>query len=133
MKIVAVHVCFEVVNFKASMKFYAPLFKAADFKKGFGDGKTYAGYYNGPFGLSIGAIKPRRVARKAPTGEEFVVTDHVGFSTGTQKDVYKIAAVMAKAGFKPLFPAQEYTEFGGGFHAVTFCDRDNNVIEFSHR
>jgi hypothetical protein len=40
---------------------------------------------------------------------------------------------MAKAGYVPLFPAQEYPEVGPGFYAVTYCDRDNNVIEFNHR
>ncbi|MCX5784402.1 MAG: hypothetical protein NTX59_01805 [Elusimicrobia bacterium] len=133
MKITATHICFEVSNFKTAMKFYGPLFKAAGFKKSFGDGKNYGGFSNGPFTLIIGAMKPRRVLRKAPTGREFVVADHVGFYTGKRQDVYTIEAVMLKAGFKPLFQAQEYAEFGGGFHGVTFCDRDNNVIEFSHR
>jgi hypothetical protein len=133
MRIIATHICFEVADFKASMKFYGPLFKAGGFKKNFGDGKSYAGFHNGPYTLFIGATKPRRVVRKAPTGKEFVVTDHVGFHTGQRRDVYDIAAAMLKSGFKPLFPAQEYPEFGGGFHSVTFCDRDNNVIEFSHR
>jgi predicted lactoylglutathione lyase len=133
MKITAVHICFEVADFKKAMKFYAPLFKAVGFARGFGDWKTYGGFRNGAFSLTIGDIKPRRITRKAPTGNEFVVTEHVGFYTGRRRDVYAIEAAMAKAGFKPLFPAQAYTEFGPGFHAVTFCDRDNNVIEFSHR
>lgn len=133
MKIKATHICFEVANFKTAMKFYGPLFKAAGFKGGFGDGKTYGGFTSGPFTLGISESKPRRVLRKAPTGKEVVVADHVGFHTGRRQDVYEITAAMEKAGFKPLFSAQEYPEFGGGFHGVTFCDRDNNVIEFSHR
>ncbi len=40
---------------------------------------------------------------------------------------------MTKAGIVPLFPAQECPEFGPGFYAVTYCDPDNNVIEFNHR
>jgi hypothetical protein len=39
---------------------------------------------------------------------------------------------MATAGFTPLFPAKEYPEFSPDFYAVTFCDADNNVIEFGH-
>lgn len=40
---------------------------------------------------------------------------------------------MAMEFYGPLFSAQEYPEFGRGFYAVTFCDPDNNVIEFGHR
>jgi hypothetical protein len=32
----------------------------------------------------------------------------------------------------PLFPAQEYPEFGTGFYAVTYCDTDHNVIELGY-
>ena len=31
-----------------------------------------------------------------------------------------------------IFPAKEYPEFSPDFYAVTFCDADNNVIEFGH-
>jgi len=41
--------------------------------------------------------------------------------------------VSSEAGIEPLFGAKEYPEFGTGFYAVTFCDADNNVIEFGHR
>lgn len=133
MEIKGIHVCMEVENFGEAMKFYGPLFAAGGFKKVWGDGKSYAGYGNGGYTLFIGATKPRRVTRRAPTGEELVVTDHVGFAVGQRRDVDAIDAAMRKAGFKPLFPAAELPEFGPGFYAVTYCDADNNVIEFSHR
>ncbi len=133
MEIKAIHVCMEVENFGKAMGFYGPLFEAAGFVKGWGDGKSYVGHTNGSFTLFIGESRPRRVKRGAPTGEEFVVTDHVGFSVGKREDVDVIDAAMRKAGFKPLFPAAELPEFGPGFYAVTYCDSDNNVIEFGHR
>jgi catechol 2,3-dioxygenase-like lactoylglutathione lyase family enzyme len=133
MELKSVHVCFEVESYPKAMEFYGPLFQAAGFTAGWTDGATYGGYTNGPMTVFIGESKPRRVAKGAPTGEEFVVTDHLGFSVGRREDVDTLAAAMAAAGFQPLFPAREYVEFGPGFYAVTFCDPDNNVIEFGHR
>lgn len=115
------------------MEFYGTLFQAGGFIKGWGDGSTYVGYTLGFLTLFIGQSEQKRVNRLPPTGQEFVVTDHVGISLGTREDVENIAGAMLKAGIKPLFPAQEYPEFGPGFFAVTFCDTDNNVIEFGHR
>jgi len=133
MEIKTVHICFEVADFQKAMAFWKPLVEAGGFAPGWSDGATYAGFTNGPMTLFIGESKPRRVRKEAPTGEEFVVTDHVGFSLARREDVDAIAAAMTMAGFSPLFPAQEYPEFGPGFYAVTYCDPDNNVIEFNHR
>jgi len=41
--------------------------------------------------------------RGAPTGEEFVVADHVGISIGRREDVDALAGAMREAGFTPLF------------------------------
>ena len=56
----------------------------------------------------------------------------ISFSVGRREDVDAIASAMSAAGVTPLFPAREYPEFAPGFYAVTFCDPDNNVIEFGH-
>lgn len=133
MTICAVHICFEAADFARSMTFWQPLFAAAGFRKGWSDGKTYAGYTNGMVTLFIGESAPRRVTRLAPTGQEFVVTDHLGLTLSGREEVEAIAAALVKAGAKVLFPAREYPEFGPGFFAVTFLDPDNNVIEFSCR
>ena len=133
MKIKSIHVCLEVGSYKRAMKFYKPLFSAAGFKKGISDNASYGGFTNGNMTVFIGESQPRRVMRKAPTGEEFVVMDHVGFSVAKKADVDTLDKAMRKAGFKPLFPAQVLPEFGPGFYAVTYRDRDNNVLEFGHR
>ena len=91
------------------------------------------GWRNENIMLAIGTAKPRRVTRKRPTGQEFVVSDHLGLSVASRGDVDKIDKALKKAGFKPLFAAQEYPEFGPGFYAVTFRDADNNIIEFCTR
>ena len=133
MEIKAVHVCLEVSDFQRAVAFWKPMVDAAGFAEGWSDGASYAGYTNGAMTLFFGESKPPRVVRGAPTGQEFVVTDHVGFSVGRREDVDAIASAMRAAGATPLFPAQEYPEFGPGFYAVTFRDQDNNVIEFGHR
>jgi predicted lactoylglutathione lyase len=133
MELKSIHVCLEVSDFPKAMAFWRPMLDAAGFAKGWGDEASYAGYTNGSMTLFFGESKPRRVMRNAPTGQEFVVTDHVGFSVARREDVDAIAGAMTAAGAAPLFPAQEYKEFGPGFYAVTFCDVDNNVIEFGHR
>lgn len=115
------------------MAFYRPLFTAAGFSPAWTDDKTYGGFRNGSVTLFIGESQPRRVTRQAPTGQEFVVTDHIGLSVARREDIDVLATTMKEAGFAPLFPAQEYPEFGPGFYAITFCDRDNNVLEFCHR
>jgi len=132
MTITSIHVCFEVSDLSRAMAFYKPLFAAAGFERYMGDDTTYVGYKHGPFALVIGQEAKRRVTRLAPRGDEFVVTDHVGFSVKSVAEVEAIASAMQAANVKPLFPAQEYPEFGPGFFGVTFIDADNNVLEFGY-
>ena len=132
MELRTVHICLEVASFKKAMEFYRPLLQAAGFVEAWGDSATYCGFKNGTITVAIAESKPRRVIRQAPTGQEIAVADHLGFSVGSREDVDAIARAMATAGFTPLFPAKEYPEFSPDFYAVTFCDADNNVIEFGH-
>ena len=133
MELSGVHICLEVEDYVRAMKFWGPLCAASGFSPLWGDGKGFAGFKHGSMMLIIGQQQPRRVVRGAPTGKEFVVTDHVGFHVTLREDLDALVDAMAAAGFEPLFPAAEYPEFGAGFHAVTFCDDDNNVIEFAWR
>ena len=133
MELTGLHLGLEVEDLPRALRFWEPLFAAAGFAFQFGDGKTYAGYRNGSLGLVLAATKPRRVAREAPTGQEFVVSEHLGLHAARREDVDAVASAMAAAGFQPLFPAKEYPEFGPGFYAVTFDDPDHNVIEFAWR
>ncbi len=133
MDIRSIHVGFEVTDFPQALRFWTPLLETAGLAKSMTDDLAYAGFTNGTISIFIAATNPPRVVSGRPTGEEFVVTDHVGLSLARREDVDAIAAAMERAGFEPLFPAREYTEFGPGFYAVTFIDHDNNVIEFGHR
>lgn len=133
MELRSVHICLEVSDFQRAISFWRPLLAAAGFAKGWSDDRSYAGFTNGSMTLFFGESAPPRIRRGSPTGQEFVVTEHTGFSVPRREDVDAIAAAMDKAGVAALFPAAEYPEFGPGFYAVTYCDPDNNVIEFNHR
>jgi predicted lactoylglutathione lyase len=132
MKIEVGHVCIEVGHCARAMKFYRPLFRALGFKKLMG-GKGWAGYSKGKLSIFISETKPRRVVRRRPTGKEFVVAEHVAFSLTSRRQVNVVAKTLERAGFKPLFPAQAYTEFGPGFYAASFSDPDHYVLEFFTR
>jgi catechol 2,3-dioxygenase-like lactoylglutathione lyase family enzyme len=132
MKIEVGHVCIEVGDFSRAIKFYRPLFRTTGFKKLMG-GKGWAGYSNGKLSIFISKAKPRRVVRRRPTGQEFVVADHIAFNLASRRQVNLVAKTLEKAGFKAVFPAQVYPEFGPNFYAVSFRDPDNYVLEFSCR
>ncbi|OGD46822.1 hypothetical protein A3K70_00075 [Candidatus Bathyarchaeota archaeon RBG_16_48_13] len=78
-------------------------------------------------------MRESRVKRKAPTGEEFVVADHLAILVPEKETVYGIEKEMKKNGFEALFPCEEHPQFEPGYHAVSFCDPDNYVIEIYTR
>ncbi len=132
MKVEVGHVCIETGSFTRAMKFYRPLFRVTGFRKIMG-GKGWAGYSNGKLAIFVSEAKPRRVVRRRPTGKEYVIADHIAFNLTSRRQVNLVARALEKAGFKPLFPAQAYPEFGPDFYAASFCDPDNYVLEFSAR
>lgn len=132
MKLIAAHICFEVEDYFRAIQFYGWLLGAAGFFKSWGDDAFYAGFVNYPSTIVIGATKPRRASNAAPTGDEFVVTDHVGFYAPTVQDVFDIELAMKHAGYEPLFSAREYAEFGKGFFPSHFA-MPTTVQSNSHR
>lgn len=74
-----------------------------------------------------------RIERKAPTGEEFVIADHLAILVQDKKTVNEIEEKMKKNGYKPLFPCEEHPQFEPGYYAASFCDPDNYVIEINRR
>jgi hypothetical protein len=87
------------------------------------------GFTNQNFSVWLGELHEPRVKRKAPTGEEFVVADHLAIMVPDKSAVYDIERKMKQNGFEPLFPCEEHPQFEPGYHAVSFCDQDNYVIE----
>jgi len=126
------HVGIEVVSLDRSKKFYDALFEGLGFKV-IMDSKEGLAFFNQNFSVWIGELREPRVKRKSPTGEEFVVADHLAIHVPNKNTVYEIEKKMKEKGFKALFPCEEHPQFEPGYHAVSFCDPDNYVIEIYTR
>jgi catechol 2,3-dioxygenase-like lactoylglutathione lyase family enzyme len=122
------HVGIEVSSLKASRKFYEVLLEGLGFKV-IMDSKDGLGFSNGVFHVWVGELRPPRVRRKAPTGEEFVVMDHLAILVLDRATIDGVERKMSKNGYEALFPCEEHPEFEPGYYAVSFCDPDNYVIE----
>lgn len=126
------HVGIEVSNLNSSRKFYRVLLEGLGFKI-IMDSEDGVGFSNESFGVWLGELRKPRVKRKAPTGEEFVVADHLAIFVQDKETVDAIEKKMKSNGFQPLFPCEEHAEFEPGYYAVSFCDPDNYVIEVYNR
>ena len=126
------HVGIEVSDLGNSKKFYKALFGGLGFKV-IMDTEDGVGFSNQNFSVWVGELQESRVRRKAPTGEEFVVTDHLAILVQDKKAVYDIEREMKKNGFEALFPCEEHPQFELGYYAASFCDPDNYVIEIYTR
>jgi len=122
------HVGIEVSNLRTSKKFYKTLLEGLGFKI-IMDSEDGTGFSNQSFQIWVAESGKPRVKRDAPTGEEFVVADHLAILVQNKGAVDAIEKVMKKKGFEPLFPCEEHPQFEPGYYAVSFCDPDNYVIE----
>ncbi len=123
------HICLEVSDLAKAKGFYLPLLELLGFKVILAD-KDTIGVGNGAFAIWLNRVESKRVERKPPTGEEFVVADHFALLVDNRKAVNEAAKFMESSGFEPLFPPEEHPEFREGYYSTSFCDPDNNVIEF---
>ena len=126
------HLGIEAKNLNQSKKFYKTLLEGLGFSV-IMDTNEGIGFANQNFSVWLGEMRDSRVERKAPTGEEFVVADHLAILVPDKETAYKIEAIMKQNGFEPLFPCEEHPQFEPGYYAVSFCDPDNYVIEIYTR
>jgi catechol 2,3-dioxygenase-like lactoylglutathione lyase family enzyme len=131
-QVIVGHVGIEVSNLSNSKKFYNALLEGLGFKV-IMDTEDGVGFSNQNFSVWVSELREPRVRREAPTGEEFVVADHLAIFVQDKKAVYDIEREMRKNGFKALFPCEEHPQFEPGYYAVSFCDPDNYVIEIYTR
>ena len=122
------HVGIEVSNLVNSKKFYMALLEGLGFKVIMDDADGM-GFSNQSFQVWVSKSKKSRIKRGAPTGEEFVVADHLAILVGDKASVDAVERRMKKNGFEPLFPCEEHPQFEPGYYAVSFCDPDNYVVE----
>jgi len=126
------HVGIEVSNLSVSKKFYKTLLGGLGFKV-IMDSEDGMGFSNRNFQVWVAESRRPRVKRDAPTGEEFVVADHLAILVQNKGVVDAAERVMKKKGFEALFPCEEHPQFEPGYYAVSFCDPDNYVIEIYTR
>ncbi len=126
------HVGIEVSSLVKSKKFYKALLEGLSFKV-IMDQEDGLGFSNGSFQVWVGESKKPRVKRGAPTGEEFVVADHLAILVGDKAAVDGVERRMKKNGYEALFPCEEHAQFEPGYYAVSFCDPDNYVVEVYNR
>ena len=122
------HVGIEVSSLANSKKFYSALLEGLGFKV-IMDEEDGVGFSNGSFQVWVSGSKKSRVKRGAPTGEEFVVADHLAILVGDKAAVDGVDRRMKKNGYEALFPCEEHAQFEPGYYAVSFCDPDNYVVE----
>ena len=116
------HVGVEVSNLSNSRKFYKVLLEGLGFKI-IMDTEDGVGVSNQSFQVWLGELREQRVKRKAPTGEEFVVADHLAILVQDKETVDAVERKIKNNGFEALFPCEEHPEFEPGYYAVVFCDR----------
>ena len=126
------HVGIEVSNLNNSKKFYNALFNRLGFKT-IMDSNDGVAFSNENFSVWIGQLEKARVKREPPTGDEFVVLDHLAIQVKDKDAAYDIEKEMKKKGYEALFPCEEHPMFEPGYYAVSFCDPDNYVIEIYTR
>jgi catechol 2,3-dioxygenase-like lactoylglutathione lyase family enzyme len=126
------HVGIEVSDLRNSRKFYKALLEGLGFKIVM-DTEDGVGFSNQNFQVWVGELREPRVKRQAPSGEEFVVADHLAILVRDKGSVDAVEREMKEKGFKALFPCEEHPEFEPGYYAVSFCDPDNYVIEIYTR
>ncbi|MDD1775792.1 MAG: hypothetical protein LUP94_00390 [Candidatus Methanomethylicus sp.] len=131
-KAVIGHVGIEVSKLSISKKFYKILLGAIGFKT-IMENEEGIGFSNQSFQVWISELPAPRVLRRPPTGEEFVIADHLAILVQDKGLVEAVEMEMAKEGYKPLFPCEEHPEFEQGYYAVSFCDPDNYVLEIYTR
>jgi catechol 2,3-dioxygenase-like lactoylglutathione lyase family enzyme len=122
------HVGIEVSSLGSSKKFYETLLGELGFKV-IMDTEDGVGFSNEVFQVWVGELRASRVRRQAPSGEEFVVADHLAILVPDKGAVDAVERRMKRGGFEAPFPCEEHPEFVPGYYAVSFCDPDNYVIE----
>ena len=126
------HVGIEVSSLSASKKFYKALLEGLGFKV-LMESEDGTGFTNQLFQIWVAESTKPRVKRDKPTGEEFVVADHLAILVENKGAVDAVEREMEKKGFEALFPCEEHPQFEPGYYAVSFCDPDNYVIEIYTR
>jgi catechol 2,3-dioxygenase-like lactoylglutathione lyase family enzyme len=123
------HISLEVSDLSRSRKFYESALKGLGFRTVLEQDDAF-GCSNESLSIFLAKTQTPRVQRKPPAETEFVIAEHFAILLPDKRIVDETAELMKNAGFKPFFPPEEHPEFVPGYYSASFCDPDNNVIEF---
>jgi len=123
------HISLEVSDIARSRRFYEAALKGCGFKIILEE-KDAFGLRNESFAIFLGKPETPRVERGAPKDSDFVIAEHFAILVPDRRSVDEIAGSMENAGFRAFFPPEEHPEFVPGYYSASFCDPDNNVVEF---
>ena len=90
------HVCIEVSDIAKSRRFYDPFLKHLGFRTAMEE-KDSVGFSNGSLSIFLGQATSRRVERRAPSPDEFVVAEHIALLVPDRKTVDELDKVMRDA------------------------------------
>ena len=108
------HVGVEVASISKSRKFYSALLANLGFDVILENENTL-GFSNLIFQIWLAKPQKLRVKRESPSGEEFIVADHLAILAESREAVDAVEREMSKSGFAPLFPCEEHPEFCPGY------------------
>lgn len=123
------HISLEVSDIARSRRFYEPVLKSLGFGIVLEENDAF-GMSNESFGIFLAKPESARIERKTPKDSDFVIAEHFAILVPNRKSVDEISGLMEKEGFKSFFPPEEHPEFVPGYYSASFCDPDNNVVEF---
>jgi|HubBroStandDraft_2_1064218.scaffolds.fasta_scaffold91370_2 catechol 2,3-dioxygenase-like lactoylglutathione lyase family enzyme len=122
------HLSLEVGDVARTKWFYDRFLGQLGFRR-FVEEPGYVAYTDGD--LTLWLIKERspRIRRRAPTGEEEVIAEHLAFHVDSAARVSAIEAALAKSDVYPVFRGEEHPEFRPGYFSATWVDPDQIVLE----
>jgi len=127
--VVISHVSLEVSNVTESRRFYETALKTIGFKIILED-KDAIGLGNEQCSIWLASPESRRAQKSAPNPDDFVVAEHFALLVPDRGAVDRVVEALGKEGFKPLFAPELHPEFQPGYYSASYCDSDNNVVEF---
>jgi catechol 2,3-dioxygenase-like lactoylglutathione lyase family enzyme len=122
------HVSVEVRDLERARGFYDRFLGRLGFRR-FVLESDYAGYQGGKLAVWVLRGSPERVRRRAPTGEEEVIADHLAFWVSSPSEVEAVQSDLERQELYPLFRAAEHPEFRPGYVSATWTDPDQTALE----
>jgi catechol 2,3-dioxygenase-like lactoylglutathione lyase family enzyme len=108
------HLSFEVADIARTTWFYDRFLRRLGFER-FVAEASYAGYRTSDLTIWFLHETPERVRRRAITGEENVVAEHLAFFVRSAGEVERVQADLEKVEIYPTFRAAEHPEFHAGY------------------